>query len=82
MQLRGIIRRGVLRLSAHLHSKFHYVACLDSSRRFYDLSRGASVHGMGPVLQHQAVPDDARTRGAEQSQLERTAERAAQQRGH
>lgn len=36
---------------------------------------------MGPVLQHQAVPDNARTRGAEQSQLEGTAARTVQQRG-
>lgn len=36
---------------------------------------------MGQVFQYQAVPDDARTRGAEQSQLEGTAERTAQQWG-
>ena len=126
MQLRGIIR-DVLHLSAHLHFKSHYVAYIDSSRRyvnfhtrlekleldstgiglkrvnavstlesfrthseafspcflrFYDLSRGASVHGMGPVLQYQAVPDDAWTRGAEQSQLEGAVEGTVQQRRH
>lgn len=36
---------------------------------------------MGQVFQYQAVPDDARPRGAEQSQLEGTAERTARQWG-
>lgn len=47
--------------------------------RFYDILSGAFIHGMGQVLQYQAVPDNARARGAEQSQLEGTAERTAQQ---
>lgn len=34
MHLRGIIRRDVLHLSAHLHFKSHYVAYIDSSRRY------------------------------------------------